>query len=84
MDRAGVPLDTDPEAFDALVASWRALSTADRVELVEQICADVELLARSGIRHARPELTERGVLHELARRRFGEALADAAYRNVPV
>lgn len=56
------------------------MTVAERVALVEQINADVELLAVAGILAERPGLSEVEVRHELARRRFGAALADEAYR----
>lgn len=60
------------------------MSLAEKAELVEQINADVELMARAGIRAMTPELSERQVRHELARRRFGAELADEAFRHSPV
>lgn len=79
-----IPLDTDPEAFRVLVDSWRSLTIAERVELVDQMAADVELLAVTGILAAQPGLSPVEVRHELARRRFGAALADEAYRHLLV
>ena len=79
-----IPLDTDPEAFRVLVDSWRSLTIAERVELVDQMAADVELLAVTGILAAQPDLSPVEVRHELARRRFGVALADEAYRHLLV
>jgi hypothetical protein len=77
-----VPSDTDPEAFDVLVSCWRSLSVAERVALVDQMHADVEMMALTGIRAMNPGLDEHQVLHELARRRFGAALANEAYRQL--
>jgi hypothetical protein len=74
-----VPTDTSPEIFDLLVDGWRRLSIADRVALVDQINADVEMLARVGIRARHPDASEREICRELARRRYGNELADAAY-----
>jgi hypothetical protein len=79
-----VPADTGAEAFELLVARWRTMTVAERVMLVEQINADVELLAVAGIRADRPELTEVELRHELARRRFGVRLADEAYEHLLV
>ena len=62
-----------------MVDRWRAMSTAERVGLIEQLNADVELLAVAGILSERPDLSELELRHELARRRFGRALADSAY-----
>lgn len=58
------------------------MTTAERVELVDQITADVERLAVAGILAQQPELSEVEVRHELARRRFGADLADEAYRHL--
>lgn len=67
-----------------LVACWRSMTVADRVALVDQINADVEMLALAGIRSMRPDADERELLHALASRRFGAALADDAYRHLRV
>lgn len=82
MPHTAIPADTDPEAFDVLVACWRSMSVADRVALVEQIIADVEMLAITGIRSTRPDADEHALHHALASRRFGAALADEAYRHL--
>ena len=79
-----IPADTDPEAFEVLVECWRAISIADRVTMVDQITADVGLLARLGIQAAHPEMSEVEVRHELARRRFGAELADEAFQHLLV
>jgi hypothetical protein len=65
-----------------LVAHWRSMTLAERVELIEQLCADVERLARAGIAATHPEYTEIEIVRELARRRYGDALADASYVGV--
>lgn len=77
-----IPVDTDPEVFERLVERWKALTVADRVTLVNQINADVERLAVAGILADRPTLSDVEVRHELARRRYGDELADAAYRHL--
>jgi len=81
MAQVSIPADTDPTAFAVLVDRWRSMSVAERVDLVDQVTADVERMARAGIRATRPGLTEPEIRHELARRRFGAALADEAYRH---
>jgi hypothetical protein len=50
--------------------------------LTSRLCRDVELLARAGIRAQRPEFDDVRVCHELARRRYGAALADAAFAGL--
>jgi hypothetical protein len=82
--RASIPADTDPEAFGVLVDCWRSMTVADRVALVEQVNADVEMLAIAGIRSMRPDVDEHELLHALASRRFGAAIADDAYRHLRV
>jgi len=82
MSPRSIPADTEPEVFRLLVERWRTMTVAERVELIDQINADVELLAVAGIKAERPELSEVQVRHELARRRFGSRLADGAYRHL--
>ena len=60
------------------------MTIADRVALVDQITADVELLAVAGILAEQPALSEIEVRRELARRRFGAQLADEAYQRLLV
>lgn len=83
MAQASIPVDTDPEAFAVLVDRWRAMSVAERVDLIDRLNADIERMAIAGIRATNPGLTEPEIRHELARRRFGAALADEAYRHRP-
>lgn len=66
-----------------LVACWRSMSVADRVALIDQMNADVERIAVAGIRLTQPDLDGHELRHALASRRFGRALADAAYRAQP-
>jgi hypothetical protein len=58
------------------------MTIADRAEMLDQLCADVEALALAGIRAARPQLSEVEVRHELAVRRYGRDLADEAYQHL--
>ncbi len=82
MAHESIPADTDPESFDVLVVCWQSMSVAERVALVDQMHADVELMAVAGIRATRPELAGNELRRELASRRFGTALADEAYRHL--
>ncbi|MCU1497275.1 MAG: hypothetical protein JWM47_1228 [Acidimicrobiales bacterium] len=82
MAQASIPLDTDPAIFEMVVDRWRTMTIAERVELVDRMCADVELLAVTGILAQRPDRSEVEVRHELARRRYGERLADEAYAHL--
>jgi hypothetical protein len=78
-----VAVDTDASVSALLTARWRTMTPAERAEVVEQACFDVERLARAGIAALHPDYSEREVCHELARRRYGSALADAAYSTSP-
>lgn len=82
MTPRSVPLDTDPGVFDLLVARWRTMTVDERVALVDQISADVEMLAVTGILAQSPGLSDRAVRHQLARRRYGARLADEAYQHL--
>lgn len=58
------------------------MSMSERAELTQQLCLDVERLARAGIVARHPSFTEVEIVHELTRRRYGRALADAAYSGL--
>ena len=73
------PADTSPEAFAVLIKSWRAMDPPTRAVLADQLCRDVEEIARGGIRSVHPESTEAEVVRELARRRYGAELVAAAF-----
>ena len=79
MQRSVLPADTDPGSYAVLVAAWSGMSMRERAELTQQLCVDVERLARADICARHPMFTAMEVSHELARRRYGGALADAAY-----
>jgi hypothetical protein len=79
---SAVPADTDPAAFAILAERWRAMSMRGRVELTQRLCLDVEQLARAGIVARYPTYSEIEICHELARRRYGTALAGAAYAGL--
>jgi hypothetical protein len=49
--------------------------------LADQLRVDVATLALAGIRAANPGMSDREVRRELARRRYGAALADAAFAH---
>jgi len=76
---SALPADTDPRTNAVLVASWRGMTVLDRAELTQRLCLDVERLARADICARHPTFSTVEVSHELARRRYGRALADAAY-----
>jgi hypothetical protein len=79
---SAVPADTYPSALAILTTRWKAMSIGERAELIQQLCVDVEQLARAGIHARHPDYSETEICHELARRRFGAALADAAYAGL--
>jgi len=72
--------DTPPEVFDVLVDQWRTMSPYERVSLADQLSADIATLATAGIRARNPGIGSTELAHELARRRYGSTLADAAFR----
>lgn len=74
-----VPEDTDAAVFDILVGRWRAMTVTEKMALVDQICIDVERLAIAGIVAGSPDASEVEIRYQLAQRRFGHELADAAY-----
>jgi hypothetical protein len=82
MSHAWVSNDTDPHVAELLVARWRSMTLAERVDVIERLCADAELLARIGITEAHPEYTEIEIVRELARRRYGDEVAGTAYADV--
>jgi hypothetical protein len=55
------------------------MSVRERAELTQQLWLDVEQFARAGIVARYPTFSEIEICRELARRRHGTALADAAY-----
>lgn len=57
------------------------MSPIERVRIADQLSVDVATLAEAGIRAGNPTITRTDLLHELARRRYGSALADAAYHH---
>lgn len=79
MAGSAIPADTDPTAFAVLTARWRAMSIGERAQLTQQLCLDVDQLARAGVVARYPGYSEIEICHELARRRYGAALADVAY-----
>jgi hypothetical protein len=55
------------------------MSIAERVALVDQMSLDVERIALAGIRQQQPGIGDVDARHELARRRYGRAVADRAF-----
>ena len=66
----------------AFTERWRSMTIGERAQITEQLSVDVTELALTDIRARHPAFTENEVLHELARRRYGSELADAAYGSL--
>lgn len=79
-----LPLDTSPEAAIRQLDAWRRMTPQDRSALANQMSIDVTEFALAGIRTQLPGASEERVRHELARRRFGRELADAAFGPIGV
>jgi hypothetical protein len=75
--------DTDPEVFRRQVACWRAMSAGELALLADRMSVQIAEIAVAGIRHVMPDASPHEVRHELARRRYGRRLADAAYALSP-
>ena len=71
--------DTPPEIADVMVDRWRAMSPYERVLLADHLSVDVASFATAAIRLQNPGIGDGEVSYELTRRRYGSALADAAY-----
>ncbi len=78
-----IPADTSAAADAALFARLSAMTISERAELTMQLCRDVDRVARAGVLAQHPDATPTEVARELVRRRYGEALAAAAYADVP-
>jgi hypothetical protein len=77
-----VPVDTSSSAYSMLAADWASMTVGERALLTHRMCTDVETIARAGILSQHPSYSEVEICHELARRRYGAALADAAYAGL--
>lgn len=75
------PLDTTREAARHQLRLWRDMAPTERAALADQLSIDVTRIARAGIEAQRPGAGPNEVLHELARRRYGADLADAAFTS---
>ncbi|MEZ5177317.1 MAG: hypothetical protein R2746_03275 [Acidimicrobiales bacterium] len=78
---AGCTRDTSPDVADLMLARWRTMSPAERATVADHLSIDVATLAEAGTLAQRPTLTGVALRHELARRRYGAALADAAFSD---
>ena len=82
MVRSAIPADTDASAFAMLTARWSTMNLGERADLIQLLCLDVEKIARAGIHARHPDYSETEICQELARRRYGSVLADAAYARI--
>jgi hypothetical protein len=79
-----MPIDTELDVVRRQVAQWRSMTPLERAELADKLSADVAVIARAGIRFDMPGASPEAVRHELARRRYGRTVADAAYGVAPL
>lgn len=73
------PLDTTPDAARRQLDVWRAMTPAERAAVADRLSIDVTRFAIAGIEAQLPGAGPERVRHELARRRYGRRLADAAF-----
>lgn len=71
--------DATATARSQQVALWRSMSETDKLLAFRDLCAAADSLARAGILRDHPTATETEVLRQLAARRFGSELAEAAF-----
>ena len=81
VELGSVVTDTDLEMLRRQYSCWRAMTVHERGALAARLSDDVEQLAIAGIRMDRPDIGADDLRHEVVRRRYGRALADAAYRR---
>ncbi len=70
--------DTSPEAERILVERWARLTPAEKLRVVGELGRTAEAVAAAGIRAARPAATDDEIRIEIATRRYGPALVEAA------
>lgn len=69
------PRDTSAEAREVQLASYRAMTPAQRVAVAFQLSDDMRQVTVEGIRRRHPGLDSDGVRHELLRILHGPGLA---------
>jgi len=75
VERAAILADTDPVISALQLEQWRSMTPTERFELSNRLSIDVAQLAIAGIRFRCPDATSEAVIHELARRRYGDDVA---------
>jgi hypothetical protein len=76
--------DTAPAADRRYHELLRARTPAERLEHAVRLTTTARALAEAGIRHRQPELDERQVRAELARRMYGDAVARRLFGADPL
>ena len=77
MGRSGVS-DTDPAVTALLVAAYRRMSPAEKIQRVLECNAAAEAMAKAGLRTRHPGASEAEIQRRLAALRLGEPLMVAA------
>lgn len=77
------PADTSEEVWQVMTERLVALSPTEKAALANRLSIDVERLARAGIALVEPDASEARIRYLLAERRYGTALAQAAFGSGP-
>jgi hypothetical protein len=78
-ERGVLAADTSIEVQQRQIRLWRAMSTVERLALVDGASRATRTLALAGLRQRYPQATEGELVARLARLTLGEALARQAY-----
>jgi hypothetical protein len=81
-DNSALSSDTDAESERHQIARWRALSSAAKLGLVDDLNAAVDAMALAGIRQRHPHASPREQFLRLARVKLGPDLAAVVYPEV--
>lgn len=76
--------DTDLAAHNVQIQVYRRLGAEARLRRALEMCDDVRLVARSGIRARHPGYSDSELNLALFRLLLGDALYQAAYRGQPL
>jgi hypothetical protein len=79
-----IAFDTDPAAHKIQIQVYRRLGPEARLRRALEMCDDLRLVARSGIRARHPAYSDDEVNLALFRLLLGDALYQAAYRGQPL
>ncbi|MGB3412346.1 MAG: hypothetical protein WBA45_14255 [Microthrixaceae bacterium] len=75
------PADTDSDVYRRQIDRWREMTPVQRAKVADLLSIDVATMAAAGIRHYQPDISDDELARELVRRRYGRALADAAWSS---